>query len=270
MGNNRSTDASAGQVSLTAAEVYEHFFVPALFGQFVEPLLDAVRAGAGDRLLDVGAGTGVVARAALARVGPGGTVIAVDPNDGMLAVARRLAADLDIRPGVAEHLPVDSDEVDCVTCQFALMFFADPAAGLGEMARVARHGGRVAVATWAALQESPGYAAMVDLLSDEIGDWAAEALRAPFCLGEPDQLGDLLRPSFPDVAVARHDGEARFRSLDDWLHTEIRGWTLAEHIDDDQFATLQHAAATRLQQFVGGDGSVRFAAPALIATATAP
>ena len=111
----------------------------------------------------------MVARAALARVGPGGTVVAVDPNDGMLAVARRLAADLDIRPGVAEHLPVDSDEVDCVTCQFALIYFADPARGLGEMARVARHGGRVAVATWAALQESPGYAAMVDLLGDEIG-----------------------------------------------------------------------------------------------------
>jgi ubiquinone/menaquinone biosynthesis C-methylase UbiE len=202
-------------------------------------------------------------------VNPGGSVIAVDPNDGMLAVARRLAPELDIRQGVAEHLPIDSDEVDCVTCQFALMFFEDPAAAVGEMARVARQGGRVAVATWAAVEESPGYAAMVDLLDDEIGDWAAEALRAPFCIGTAGQLGDLLRHSFPDVAVARRDGQARFRSLDDWLHTEIRGWTLAEHIDDEQFARLQHAAATRLNLFVGDDGSVRFAVPALIATAAA-
>ena len=78
-----------------------------------------------------------------------------------------------------------------------------------------------------------------------------------------------MRQSFDDVAVVRHDGQARFASLDDWLYTEIRGWTLAEHIDDDQFARLRRAAATRLARFVGDDGSVRFAAPALIATATA-
>jgi len=256
-------------VSTTAAQVYEAFFVPALFGQWVEPMLDAVHADEGDRVLDVGAGTGVVSRVALQRVGATGSVIAVDPNEGMLAVAKRLAPTLDVRRGIAEELPVDDNEIDCVTCQFAMMFFSDRAGAIAEMRRVTRPGGRIAVATWAALEESSGYAAMVDLLRDEIGDWAAQALRAPFCLGEPQQLGDLLRPSFPDVVVGRHDGEARFRSLDDWLHTEIRGWTLAEHIDDDQFATLQHAAATRLNQFVGGDGSVRFPAPALLATATA-
>jgi ubiquinone/menaquinone biosynthesis C-methylase UbiE len=269
MSTDPSADAATGQVSTAAPEVYEKFFVQALFGQWVDQVLDAVDAGAADRLLDVGAGTGVVARAALRRVSPGGSVIAVDPNDGMLAVARRLAPDLDIRRGVAEHLPVDSNEVDCVTCQFALMFFEDPASAVAEMARVARPGGRVAVATWAAVEESPGYAAMVDLLDDEIGDWAAEALRAPFCLGNSDQLGDMLRQSFPDVAVVRREGQARFGSLDDWLHTEIRGWTLAEHIDDEQFARLQRAAATRFNRFVAGDGSVRFGAPALIATATA-
>lgn len=68
--SDRSADAAAGQVSAAAAEVYEQFFVPALFGQWVEPVLDAVRPVDGDRLLDIGTGTGVVARAALRRVGP--------------------------------------------------------------------------------------------------------------------------------------------------------------------------------------------------------
>jgi hypothetical protein len=106
-------------------------------------------------------------------------------------------------------------------------------------------------------------------LADEIGDWAADALRAPFCLGSAKDLGDLIRQSFEDVAVDRHDGQARFTSLDNWLFTDIRGWTLAEHIDDDQYARLRRAAAARLAPFVTGDGSVQFAAPALIATATA-
>jgi ubiquinone/menaquinone biosynthesis C-methylase UbiE len=114
--SDRSADAAAGQLSRSAAEVYEEFFVPALFAQWVEPMLDAVRPVDGDRLLDVGTGTGVVARAAVRRVGPSGSVVAVDPNDGMLAVAKRLTPGLDLRRGTAEHLPIDTDEIDCVTC----------------------------------------------------------------------------------------------------------------------------------------------------------
>ncbi len=269
MGEDLSSEAATGQISTTAAEVYEKFFVPALFGQWVDPMLDASGVQAGDRLLDVGTGTGALARAALRRVGPEGSVVAVDPNEGMLAVARRLGPDLDLRRGVAEHLPVDSSAFDCVTCQFALMFFEDRTRAVGEMARVARPAGRVVVATWAAIDESPGYAAMVDLLGEEIGGWAAEALRAPFCIGSVDELENLMRSSFGEVAVERREGRAVFTSLDDWMYTEIRGWTLAERIDDAQFDRLRRRADTDLARFVGADGVVSFAAPALIATATA-
>ena len=264
-----STQTSAGQVSTAAAAVYEESLVPALFGQWVEPMLDAVHPVEGDRLLDIGCGTGVVARAAVRRVGTGGSVVAVDPNEGMLAVAERLAPELEIRRGVAEELPIGTDEIDCVTCQFALMYFTDRVRAIGEIARVVRPGGRVAVATWAAVEELPGFAAMVDLFGDQLGDWAAEAMRAPFCIGTADELGDLMRTSFPDVTVERHEGHARYRSLDDWLNTEIRGWTLAEHVDDEQLDRLRRCAVTRLSRFVAGDGRVSFAAPALIATATA-
>jgi len=69
--------------------------------------------------------------------------------------------------------------------------------------------------------------------------------------------------------VIRRGGQARFHSLDDWLYTEIRGWTLAEHIDDDQYGRLRTAAATRLRSLIASDGSVRFPVPALLATAAA-
>ena len=179
----------------------------------------------------------------------------------MLAVAKQLAPALDVRLGTAEELPIGDAEIDCVTCQFAMMFFSDRVRAVAEMRRVIRSTGRVAVATWASVEDSPGYAAMVELLAEEIGDWAAEALRAPFCLGTPDQLGDLMRPSFEDVRVIRREGQARFASLDDWLYTEIRGWTLSEHIDDEQFARLRASASERLAKFVGADGVVSFAAP---------
>ena len=257
MKTNSETNAKTGQVSTTAAEVYEQFFVPALFAQWVGPTLDAVDAHRGDRLID------------MRRVGPTGSVTAVDPNKGMLAVAARLAPELDLRRGVADELPVADNEMTCTTCQFALMFVEDRVRAISEMARVTRSKGRVAVATWAAVEESPGYAAMVDLLGEVLGGWAAQALRAPFCIGTTDELDSLLRPAFGDVVVQRRAGKARFASLDDWLHTDIRGWTLSEAVDDEQFERLRRAATERLARFVGADGAVSFAAPALIATATA-
>ena len=73
--------------------------MPALFDQWPPQLLDAARVGAGSRVLDVGCGTGVVARAAAERAGPRGYVAALDPNDGMLDVARGISDAVDWRAG---------------------------------------------------------------------------------------------------------------------------------------------------------------------------
>jgi len=260
-------DAERGQVTATAAEVYEEFFVPALFGQWAEPVLDAARVGPGHRVLDVGCGTGVVARAARPRVGPTGAVTGVDVNDGMLAVARRADPEVLWRQGAAESLPFGDGSFDRVVCQFALMFLVDRAAALGEMARVLAPGGRVAIATWSSADRCPGYAAMIALLDRLFGASAADALRAPFSLGAPDELRALVGAAFPGVEVAEHQGVARFASVDAWVLTDVKGWTLADMIDDDQLALLLAEARTELREFVLADGSVSFPALALIASA---
>lgn len=262
--------ASAGQVTGSAARIYQEFFVPALFGQWPEQVLDVAEVGAGDAVLDVGCGTGIVAVAASARVGPTGSVDAVDPNTGMLAVARENDATVRWHEGVAEALPFDDATFDRVVSQFALMFFADPAQAMSEMERVARRGGTVTVATWAEAAECPGYAALIDLLDRLFGADAADALRAPFSVGTPEALAVAFGPGLPEVRVTRHTGVARFPSLEAWMHTDIRGWTLDDAIDDEQFAELLAAARTELAPFVRPDGSIEFAAPALIGRAVKP
>src|SRR5262249_49876968 len=231
--------------------------------------LDAAGVKDGDRVLDVGCGTGLVARAAVPCVGPTGAVVGLDPNDGMLAVARQSSAAVDWRPGVAEDLPFRDGTFDGVVSQFAVMFFEHADRAVSEMARVLAPSGRVAVATWAAVEESPGYAAMVELLEGVIGADAAAALRAPFRLGSADVVTALLAPHVDDVEVNRHEGTARFDTLDAWLHTEIRGWTLADRIDDEQFERLTQAARVDLARVVRRDGSVSFPAPALVGSGRA-
>lgn len=262
------SDPARGQVVDAAAEVYEQFFVPALFAQWAEPMLTAAGIGSGDRVLDVGCGTGVLACAAARTVGPAGRVVGLDRNSPMLAVARRAPEVVDWRQGDAEDLPFDDHAVDRVVCQFALMFFDDRRRAVDEMLRVLRPGGTLAVATWCAVDESPGYAAMVDVVRRVVGESAATALLAPFTLGTVEVVTELLDTGRArDVHVTRRTGTARFASIESWVHTDIRGWTLAGSIDDATYDRLLDEARVVLAPFTDPSGRVRFAAPALIGTA---
>jgi len=259
------SDATHGQVAGSAADIYESFFVPALFGQWPDQLLAAADVRAGHDIADVGCGTGALAREAVGLIGKRGTVTGVDLNDAMLSVAGRSELPIEWHSAAAEDLPFEDDRFDRCLSQFALMFFSDRSSALREMARVTKPGGRIGLATWAAVDRSPGYAAMVALLEREVGFEAAEALRAPFCIGEPAQLGELVDPFLREVDVSERPGTARFESIDAWLHTDIRGWTLSEMIDDEGFAELLAAARIELARFVNDRGEVNFPAPALFA-----
>jgi SAM-dependent methyltransferase len=264
-------DDERGQVSRSAAEVYDEFFVPALFHDWTSRVADAARIEPGQRVLDVACGTGVLTREVADRVGPSGAAVGLDVNDGMLAVARRKAPELDWRKGRAEELPFDDGSFAAVVSQFGLMFFEDRVAALREMRRVAKPGGRMAIAVWGPQAESPGYAAMTELLRGLFGEPAANALRAPFALGDIPSLRALFAESgLPEIDVRTLPGTARFPSLRSWIYTDVKGWTLADAIDDEGLERLMREAEHALAGFVSADGGVRFPIPAHVVTAISP
>jgi hypothetical protein len=73
-----------------------------------------------------------------------------------------------------------------------------------------------------------------------------------------------------DAEIATHEGTARFPSIDAWIFTDVKGWTLADMIDDGQYARLREEAHRVLCRFVGHGGAVSFRSPAHIATAHKP
>jgi demethylmenaquinone methyltransferase/2-methoxy-6-polyprenyl-1,4-benzoquinol methylase len=101
--------------------------------------------GPGDRALDVATGTGDLAIALQRRVGAQGQVIGSDFSEQMLELARRKSSAVKFEWGNALELPYEDDSFDAVTVGFGARNFSDLPAGLSEMARVTRPGGRVVV-----------------------------------------------------------------------------------------------------------------------------
>ncbi len=262
-----SDNSDRGQVSASAAEIYDSFFVPALFGEWAAPLCAAAGLEGGDRVLDVACGTGATTRVALSLVGPSGSVTGLDCNVGMLAVAKSREAGVAWAEGFAEKLPFGDAAFSAVLCQFGLMFFADRTAALTEMTRVMVSGGTAAVSVWDRVETSPGYDRMIGLIDRLIGAEAAEALRAPFILGDPAALRSLLDDAgWGGATIRTREGTARFDSIAEWVRMDVRGWTLSDMIDDMQFGALVATAEAEFGEFVGPDGSVAFAAPAHLVT----
>jgi ubiquinone/menaquinone biosynthesis C-methylase UbiE len=166
-----------GQVDASAAEIYDSLFVPALFGRFAQAVADAADIKPGDAVVDVACGTGALTRAVRSRTT--GRVVGIDVNPAMLAVARRHGGDIEYAEGNGQDLPFGVGEFDVATCQFGIMFYAYPARGLAELARVGRRG---AVAVWDSIERSDGYLAMQELFRDELGADAAASLDAPFAM----------------------------------------------------------------------------------------
>jgi SAM-dependent methyltransferase len=101
---------------------------------------------AGQQLLDVGCGSGVLTEELARRVGAK-NVAGIDPSPMLEACAARVPG-ADLRQGAAEDLPWPDDAFDAALAQLVVHFMADPAAGVGEMARVTRPGGAVVACTW--------------------------------------------------------------------------------------------------------------------------
>jgi demethylmenaquinone methyltransferase/2-methoxy-6-polyprenyl-1,4-benzoquinol methylase len=99
--------------------------------------------GPGMQVLDVGIGTGLVAREALALVGPTGRVTGVDPSPGMMAQAH--LRDVELLQGRAEELPCADASADVVSMGYALRHLSDLDRALAEFLRVLRPGGRLVV-----------------------------------------------------------------------------------------------------------------------------
>jgi ubiquinone/menaquinone biosynthesis C-methylase UbiE len=155
-------------------------------------LLALASPAAGERVLDIACGTGLVSFAAARAVGPSGHVLGVDLSERMIDAAEHRPT----HPGLsncsfsrmdAERLALPDASFDVVLCSLGLMYVPDPEQALREMRRVLRPGGRLALAVWGE-RANCGWSAVFPIVSAEV---ASEVCPLFFRLGQHDALANL-------------------------------------------------------------------------------
>ena len=246
------------QIPIETAEMYEAKFVPALFADWAPHVVDMGDVSAGHSVLDAACGTGIVARTAARRVGPGGRVVGIDLNQAMLTVAERVCPGVELRQADVASLPFDDATFDVVLCQMALMFFPDRTAAIREMGRVVKPDGTVVIMVPSSLDAQPAYKPLVDLAARHAGPEAVAMLGAYWACGDLDELiATTSSAGLEPLSTRTRMGTACFDSIDEFVSVEVESTPVRERLTDDEYATLRSEAHRVLAPFVDADGRAR-------------
>lgn len=231
----RAWDGDEGAYWTAHADHFERALIA-----YRDRLFDAAAIASGDHVLDVGCGTGRTTREA-ARAASGGFALGVDLSSAMLEVARTRAAADGLSNVRFEHAdaqihPFEPERFDVAIGQTSAMFFGDRVAGLANVARALRHGGRLVLLTWQPFQAnewirelSTALAAGRDLPSPPPG------APGPFTLADPGIIRSVLTDAgYVDIGVDAvsapmwfgYDADDAYRLLSGLL-----GWML-EGLDE--------------------------------------
>ena len=248
-------------LQLSQAESYEAYIVPAMFVPFTDALIAKARPRSGNRVLDVGCGTGIVSRVVAPIVGSSGRVVGLDIDPGMLAVARSsVPADIvevEWHEGDVVEMPFENAEFDLVLCQAALQFFPDKLAALREIRRVLATNGQAAVSVFRSIERNPAFEVLARALERHVSPEVGAMRRAIFALGEAEELLSLLVDAgFKDSRLSTAQMMIRFPSPEEFLRRQVASQSpwIVDELDGKTLEALVGEVDMGLRKFVGEDG----------------
>jgi ubiquinone/menaquinone biosynthesis C-methylase UbiE len=140
-----------------------------LFAPLTTALIDAAQIRRGEHVLDIGGGAGQPSLSIASMVGDEGSITYTDPSAGMVETARDTArqrglTNIHFQKAPADELPFDNDTFDVAVGRLSIMFFPDVAAGLNEIVRVVKPGGRVSFLVWSSKDANPFFSSINEVL----------------------------------------------------------------------------------------------------------
>lgn len=241
---------------------YHEYMVPMLFEPYARDMVKRAALKAGDRVLELACGTGIVTRM-LAEAAPGATILATDLNLAMVDVARVEAAAPSITYDVANacSLPFADASFDVLVCQYGVMFFEDKVGAMKEARRVLKPGGRYIFNVWDSLERNPMPRTVQETLTKLYpANTPMFIPKAPFGWSDPQECERVTRAGgFTDVAIEHVEFPCRSRSAVDAARGWIEGTPVRGQLDErgvKDAAPVREAVAAALAAKFGAEPCV--------------
>ena len=268
----------SSQYRLVAAEKWKA--KSALLGSAVtQTLVDYASPLAGMTVLDLASGTGEPAITLAERVGPQGSVTAIDQSSELLEIAAERArkkglANLTTRQGDAHKLPFPDRSFELATCRFGVMFFADAQGALIELRRVLKSGARACFAAWGPMEQPYWQTTMKIVHQHAGGAMLAPEGPDPFRFSASGSLAEVLRMAgFQQVEEStRHlawtwlgDAEEVFEYA---CAVGAPFRSMLDRVPEESWPAIRTEAIAAMEQYRVGD-EIRFGAEIIFASGRA-
>lgn len=248
---------------------------------FGDAAVAAADAKPGERILDIGCGSGTSTFALARYVAPGGQVLGVDISEQLVAIARAATpagAPVEFRLADAATASLPAGQFDLLFSRFGVMFFGDPVAAFTHMRGALKPGGRLVFVCWRSAGENDWVRLPMSAIRDIVDVPAADPdAPGPFAFGDKERLARILAAAgfaaidiAPfDTAIAYGRGATREEAIDDALDMAFQVGPLSRALADQPEDIRARAAIAVRAAFAKrpGDTSVRIDGGAWIVTA---
>jgi SAM-dependent methyltransferase len=233
-------------------QLYERYMVPLLFEPYACDLAARIALRNPSRVLEIAAGTGVLARHLAGALRPGVAIVATDLSQQMLDQAAAVGVGLPVewRQADAMQLPFPDEAFDVVACQFGVMFFPDKPRAYAEARRVLRRGGAFVFNVWDRIDQN------------EFTDTVSRALGMLF-QDDPPRFMERTPHGYHDRAVIARDLAAG--GFDRW--PEFTTVTTRSRADHARIPAMALCQGTPLRNEIEARGAARLHEATDVATA---
>jgi ubiquinone/menaquinone biosynthesis C-methylase UbiE len=249
-----------------------------IFAPLTMALVEEARIGTGQKVMDIGGGSGEPSLTISSIVGPTGSVMYTDPVAGMVEIAqaeagRRGLTNIDFRQCSAQDLPFEDGTFDVAVSRLSAMFFVDPAAGVREALRVIIDDGYIAFVVWGQKDANPFFSTAMDVL-DRFVEVPPQDPDAPdaFRFAALGKLAGILEYAGAKEVTERQLNfqlKAPISFEQFWQMRTEMSETLREkmaRLAPDQLPTVKQAVADAARKYFA-DGTMSFPARALLVSA---
>ena len=261
----------------TSARYWDKYrvLIAQMFAPLTSGLVEEARIGIGQRVLDIGGGSGEPSLTISRIVGSTGSVTCTDPVAGMIEAAqaeasRRGLTNIHFKQCSGDELPFADRTFDVAVGRLSAMFFVDPATAVREALRVTLEDGYVSFVVWGPKEENPFFSTVADVIDEFVqGPPEDSGARDAFRFAAPGELAGILENANAKNVVERQLNfqiEAAISFEQFWqLRTEMSG-TLREKmakLAPAQLPSVKEAVADEARRYFV-HGTMTFPAEALI------